>query len=74
MRRKIPSTAALAAAMDFHDLGKDGNRYMKFTVMKALRDLAGVWETRASNARNELEAAKKEGKPAAGPENALPSK
>ncbi|MDI1355355.1 MAG: M1 family metallopeptidase [bacterium] len=60
---KVPSNA-LMAAKDMENLSIGANKYVRYAVSKAMKEISTDWENREKIAREKLELAKKEFKPA----------
>jgi aminopeptidase N len=72
-RRCLSGEYAIQAALDFESIGKGANKYIKFSALKGLKDIASAWEAREATARTNLENARKEGKNVAELEKQLAS-
>lgn len=63
----------LIAAHDLEIIGKTGNKYVKYTCIKGLKDILGVWETKETTTKKNIETAKMENKETASAEANLKS-
>lgn len=61
-RRSNNATNAIATAMDLEELSKGAIRFVKFTLLKGMKDLAGTWEAKENGLKAAIEADKKDGK------------
>jgi aminopeptidase N len=61
-RRCANSSSAIAAAMDLETLSKGANKFIKFGLVKGIKDLTSNWESRETGLKAKLEADKKDNK------------
>jgi aminopeptidase N len=48
-KRSNSPIVAITAAHDFESIAKSGNRFSKMGAVKSIKDLAGIWETKATS-------------------------
>lgn len=60
LARRCNSANGIAAAMDLEGLSKGANKFMKFGIIKGIKDLMNTWEGKENALKAKLEAAKKE--------------
>ncbi|MCC6370292.1 MAG: hypothetical protein IT236_04730 [Bacteroidia bacterium] len=59
-KRCLNSSSAISAAMDMEAMSKGAPKFLKFGIIKGIKDLASNWESREAGLMARLEAAKKE--------------
>lgn len=59
-RRCTIPESIIVAAKDLEMLGKDSNKYIKYTTLKGIKDILNTWENNESTAAAKLNKAKKE--------------
>jgi aminopeptidase N len=61
-KRSTSSSMAIATAMDLEELSKGASKFIKFSLLKGMKDLASTWEALETGKKAKIEADKKENK------------
>jgi hypothetical protein len=70
-RRSENPTSSITTAMDLEALSKGAGKFIKFGIVKGIKDLAALWEMKETSLKAKLEAATKDSKDVSGLEKEL---